>query len=196
MAGRGNDNGDFDIGRVGSRARGFFGKLGRGFGFGLVVLLLLLIFGSGWYVVGPGFLASIEARSVSRALTSAGAITSKNDAGVRSGGDTSGSAVSSVHEYDTPGASAGASMGYATLAPLEHAAVVDWLASPISATLTVFLVLTLAWHSKLGVQVVIEDYVHHHGAKLVMTLLSVFLHILAAGVGVFAVLKVAFGGTA
>lgn len=54
MARRGNGNGDFDIGQVGSRARGFFGKLGRGFGFGLVIVLLLLVFGSGWYVVGPG----------------------------------------------------------------------------------------------------------------------------------------------
>jgi modulator of FtsH protease HflK len=60
MAGRGNGNGDFDIGKVGSRARGFFGKLGRGFGAGLVVLLLVLIFGSGWYVVGPGELAVVR----------------------------------------------------------------------------------------------------------------------------------------
>ncbi len=54
MAGRGNGNGDFDVGRIGNRARGFFGKLQRGFGAGIVVLLLILVFGSGWYVVGPG----------------------------------------------------------------------------------------------------------------------------------------------
>ena len=71
----------------------------------------------------------------------------------------------------------------------------EWLSRPWSAVLGVLLVVTLAWHSKLGVQVVVEDYVHHHGAKLVTLILSAFLHILAAGVGVFAVLKVAFGGT-
>ena len=82
-----------------------------------------------------------------------------------------------------------------TLGSLDHAAVIDWLASPMSAVLTMLLVLTLAYHSKLGVQVVVEDYVHHHGLKLATLILSAFAHILAAGVGVFAVLKVAFGGT-
>jgi len=47
-------NGDFDFEQVGERARGFLGRMGRGFGFGLAVLAVLLLLGSGWYVVGPG----------------------------------------------------------------------------------------------------------------------------------------------
>ena len=43
--------------------------------------------------------------------------------------------------------------------------------------LTILLVFTLAWHSKLGVQVVIEDYVHAKGAKTTLLLLSTFMHV-------------------
>ena len=66
-----------------------------------------------------------------------------------------------------------------------------WLGQPWVAVLTILLVVTLAWHSKLGVQVVIEDYVHGKGAKTTMILLSTFIHIAAAVAGVFAILLLA-----
>jgi succinate dehydrogenase / fumarate reductase membrane anchor subunit len=56
---------------------------------------------------------------------------------------------------------------------------------------TILLILTLAWHSKLGVQVVIEDYVHGKGGKTAMLLLSTFVHFAAAVAAVFAVLVLA-----
>jgi succinate dehydrogenase / fumarate reductase membrane anchor subunit len=66
-----------------------------------------------------------------------------------------------------------------------------WLGQPWVAVLTILLVLTLAWHSKLGVQVVIEDYVHAKGAKTTLLLLSTFIHVSAAVAGVFAILLLA-----
>ncbi len=66
-----------------------------------------------------------------------------------------------------------------------------WLGQPWVAVLTILLVVTLAWHSKLGVQVVIEDYVHGKGAKTTMILLSTFIHTAAAVAGVFAILLLA-----
>jgi succinate dehydrogenase / fumarate reductase membrane anchor subunit len=66
-----------------------------------------------------------------------------------------------------------------------------WLSQPWTAVITILLVLTLAWHSKLGVQVVIEDYVHEKGAKTLLLLSSIFLHVGAAVVGVFAILVLA-----
>ena len=66
-----------------------------------------------------------------------------------------------------------------------------WLGQPWVAVLTILLVVTLAWHSKLGVQVVVEDYVHAKGAKTTLLLLSTFLHIGAAVAGIFAILMLA-----
>lgn len=75
----------------------------------------------------------------------------------------------------------------------DHAAVVDWLSSPWQAVLAGLFVATAAWHSKMGIQVVIEDYVHGHGTKLFAMYASQFVHVLVAAGGLFAVLKIAFG---
>ena len=66
-----------------------------------------------------------------------------------------------------------------------------WLGQPWVAVLTILLVLALAWHSKLGVQVVIEDYVNAKGKKTAMLLLSTFVHVAAAVAGIFAILALA-----
>jgi len=73
----------------------------------------------------------------------------------------------------------------------SYDAVRGWLGRPWVAVLTVLLVVTLAWHSKLGVQVVIEDYVHGKAAKTSLLLLSLFVHAGAAVSGVFALLLLA-----
>jgi succinate dehydrogenase / fumarate reductase membrane anchor subunit len=76
--------------------------------------------------------------------------------------------------------------------PLQsYEAMRGWLAHPWVAVLTILLIGTLAWHSKLGVQVIIEDYVHGKGSKTSLLLLSTFVHFAAAVAGVFAVLLVA-----
>jgi succinate dehydrogenase / fumarate reductase membrane anchor subunit len=66
-----------------------------------------------------------------------------------------------------------------------------WIGQPWVAVLSLVLVLTLAWHSKLGVEVVVEDYVHGKGAKTTLLLLSTFVHVLAAAAGSLAILLLA-----
>jgi succinate dehydrogenase membrane anchor subunit len=73
----------------------------------------------------------------------------------------------------------------------SYEAMRGWLGQPWVAVLTIVLVFTLAWHSKLGVQVVVEDYVHGKGAKTTLLLLSTFIHVLAATAAIFALLVLA-----
>lgn len=70
--------------------------------------------------------------------------------------------------------------------------VLAWIESPLRASALVAFVVALSYHSSLGVQVVIEDYVH--GATKVVALIAQrFLHIGAALAGSIAILRVAFG---
>ena len=68
-----------------------------------------------------------------------------------------------------------------------------WLASPINATLMVVFIAVSFHHAVLGMQVVIEDYVHAHGLKVAALRLSQFAHVLVAAAGIYPVLKIAFG---
>jgi succinate dehydrogenase / fumarate reductase membrane anchor subunit len=72
--------------------------------------------------------------------------------------------------------------------------VVAWIAMPLNAVLLLLLIGTLVYHSQLGVQVVVEDYVHHHGLKVATMLLLTFAHVAVAALAIFAVLRIAFGG--
>lgn len=81
-------------------------------------------------------------------------------------------------------------------ADFSYDGITQWIASPVNSVLLILFILTTVYHSKLGVQVVVEDYVSKSGAKIVVMLLINFAHAIAAALGVFAVLRIAFGGVA
>ena len=81
----------------------------------------------------------------------------------------------------------------ATLSGFSHAEAVAFIGQPINALLLLLLSVTMAYHSYLGIQVVIEDYVHGHGAKLASLLFSRFAHIFLAAAAIFAILKLGIG---
>lgn len=82
------------------------------------------------------------------------------------------------------------------LPALAHANVVEWLSSPLAAVPMLLLIVTTFWHLKMGMQVIIEDYVHDEGNNFLSLLLLNFLTIGAAATALFAVLKIALGGDA
>ena len=80
-----------------------------------------------------------------------------------------------------------------SLPSLDFVTLVSWIAGTWTASLLTVFILTASWHSRLGVQVIIEDYVHDQGLKTTSLVLSGFFHVLLAALGVFAVLRIAFG---
>ena len=76
----------------------------------------------------------------------------------------------------------------------DHATVVNWIAHPINTVLMVVFLVAMFYHAYLGLQVVIEDYVHGEGTKLASLLVVKFLVILLGAACVLAVLRIAFGG--
>ncbi|MBS0580992.1 MAG: succinate dehydrogenase, hydrophobic membrane anchor protein [Proteobacteria bacterium] len=83
-----------------------------------------------------------------------------------------------------------------SLPALDHGTVAAWMHHALTALLLVLLVLTAAWHSRLGLQVIIEDYVHTSGTRTLLLVLVGFAHVFLAAAGVFAILRVAAGGSA
>ena len=82
------------------------------------------------------------------------------------------------------------------LPALDHPGLVEWLSAPLGAVPMLLLVVAVFWHAKLGLLVVVEDYVHDEASKLFCVLVINFAAFLGAALGLFAVLKIAFTGTA
>ncbi len=74
-----------------------------------------------------------------------------------------------------------------------YADSVEFIGDPLNGVLLCLLVVTVAYHSYLGVQVVIEDYVHAHGIKLSLLIVVRFAHVLLAAAGIYGILKIGLG---
>lgn len=79
-----------------------------------------------------------------------------------------------------------------SLAGADHAAVAAWAGHPLSAALLVLLLVATFYHAVLGLQVVIEDYVHDRVARTALLLLVQGLGILLATLGILSVLALLF----
>lgn len=75
----------------------------------------------------------------------------------------------------------------------SYAAVTAWMRQPMTAILLALTAGSVIFHSWLGVQVVLEDYVGGKGSKVLALLLSSFAHVFVFAVCLFSILKVAFG---
>lgn len=68
--------------------------------------------------------------------------------------------------------------------------VITFIAMPLHSVLLILLCATMAYHSWLGIQVVIEDYIHAPVAKIALLTLSRFLHVLVAVASIYAILRI------
>jgi succinate dehydrogenase / fumarate reductase membrane anchor subunit len=80
------------------------------------------------------------------------------------------------------------------LSDVDRATAIQWLGSPVTFGLMSLFLAALAYHAVLGLQVVIEDYVHAKPAKLILLLLVQFGGIALAAAGIVAMLVIAFYG--
>lgn len=68
----------------------------------------------------------------------------------------------------------------------------SWIAEGWNPVLLIILLGALAWHSALGIQVVLEDYIHVKALKVAALFTSTIFHVLVAVAGSYAVLRIAF----
>jgi succinate dehydrogenase / fumarate reductase membrane anchor subunit len=80
------------------------------------------------------------------------------------------------------------------LASADYVAARAWMSSPWNASMALLLVGSTFYHARLGVQVVIEDYVHHRAAEVSLQVLVAAAALVGAIVSAVAILKVAFVG--
>lgn len=87
-------------------------------------------------------------------------------------------------------------ISFALLGDFSHASVIKWLAGPLPATAVILLVVSTFWHARLGIQVVIEDYMVDVGTKFAC-IAALNLAIIGGGAfAIFSVATIAFGGQA
>lgn len=75
----------------------------------------------------------------------------------------------------------------------DYATAISVVKHPVNMIVLLGLVISMMWHAKLGIQVIIEDYVHTPLAGMTLQFLNVFICGLAALAGVVAILRIALG---
>jgi len=74
----------------------------------------------------------------------------------------------------------------------NHAAVVQILGSPLVAIVMLLFIFSITVHMRLGMQVIIEDYVQDEGAKLVLIMANTFFCFAVGLASAFAILMLSF----
>lgn len=81
----------------------------------------------------------------------------------------------------------------AVVAGRPHAEAIGFVSNPFVAILLILCVLSITNHMRLGMQVPIDDYVHHKGLKLAAVIANNFYAVAIAVACLYAILKISFG---
>ncbi|MBV6658840.1 MAG: succinate dehydrogenase, hydrophobic membrane anchor protein [Devosiaceae bacterium] len=76
----------------------------------------------------------------------------------------------------------------------SHAEFVSVMGSPLAAILMLLVIISGTIHMRLGMQVIIEDYIHNELTKILALLGNTFFAIIIAAASIYAILKMSFGG--
>ena len=75
----------------------------------------------------------------------------------------------------------------------SHASVAAWIAQPFNAICLILLVITLLYHSQLGMQVVFEDYIHTGWLYVATMMVSKFAHVVAGVACLYSIVIISVG---
>lgn len=78
----------------------------------------------------------------------------------------------------------------------NHGAVIEWVRTPMVAFALVLLVISVFWHLKMGLQVLIEDYVHGHGTRIAALVALAFFAVGGGAFALFTLARIFFAGAA
>jgi len=81
-----------------------------------------------------------------------------------------------------------------TMSGADYGMVRTWIGSPVAMVLLILTIVIGLHHGQLGLQVVIEDYVHNDGAKLALIVAVKFIAVLFGLAAVVAIMRIGFGG--
>lgn len=79
---------------------------------------------------------------------------------------------------------------------LSYESVHEWIVRPVPTLALALFVVSVFWHARLGLQVVVEDYVHEHANKFAAIVLLNLATFGGAGFALFCIVRLALGGAA
>jgi len=79
----------------------------------------------------------------------------------------------------------------ASLPDMDYLAIREWLSQPFNAIVMILFMIAGFYHSRLGLQVIIEDYIGSHGPRTASIIAVTFIAVALGVTGVFSVLRIA-----